>query len=360
METSLLEVRQKASQETQRMNRPLVSICLPNRNTRPYLPERVDTIFCQTYSEWELIVSDNFSEDGAWEFFESVAAKDKRVSIVQARLGMYDGWNDCIQRAHGKYIYIATSDDTMAPDCLEKLVGALEQHPECDFAHCNLKVIDILGREFDHGWSSISLFALSSGPLIGVSHLRMAPFDALLLMSGRTVYWSITQLLIRRDLFDKIGFFESRWGSVGDANWQMRALLVANSVHVTDTWAGWRVHSGQATGSINYYSVEHESRTQEMIAHAIQATASLLPRKTFLRLQRKWSANALSLRHFVRTIEQSPSKRQRRLFVLQELLRGEFGASLHLRARAAKQPHWPEAARKWAYESGLSRALIPL
>jgi hypothetical protein len=342
------------------VSQPLVSIGLPNRNTVPYLPERVQTIFNQTCQDWELIVSDNFSDDGAWAFFKDVARRDRRVSIRQAPLGLYDGWNDCIRRARAKYIYIATSDDTMAPDCLEKLVAALEGHPECDLAHCRLRIIDKWGREFDHGWSRISLFALSSGPLIDIAHIRMAPFDALLLMSGRTVYWSITQLLIRRELFDKVGFFESRWGSLGDVNWQMRACLVANTVHVADTWAGWRVHPGQATGTIDYCSLEHERKTQEMIDHAIEATESLVLPTTFARLRRKWSGNALSLRHFLRAMEARPSKRERRLFILRELLKGEFGASLHLRARAAKQPHWPEAARKWTFESGLTRALIPL
>ena len=341
------------------MHRPLVSVCLPNRNMRRYLPVRVDTIFHQTYSEWELIVSDNFSEDGAWEFFQNLAAKEKRVSAVQERLGMYDGWNQCIRRARGKYVYIATSDDTMAPDCLEKLVAALERHPECDIAHCNLKVIDDSGDEFDHGWSSISLFALSSGPLMDISHLRMAPFDALLLMSGRTVYWSITQLLIRRDLFDRIGFFESRWGSIGDANWQMRACLVANTTHVADTWAGWRVHGTQATGRINYDSERHEKQTQEMIDHAIQQARPLVSAQT-ARLQRKWSDNAHSLRHFLKSLAERPTKLQKRLFILRELLSGDFGAAIHLQSRSAKQPHWPEAARNWAAQTGLTRALIPV
>ena len=342
------------------MNRPLVSICLPNRNTLPYLQERVDTIFDQTYNDWELIVSDNFSEDGAWEFFEGVAAKDRRASVMQARLGMYDGWNDCIQRAHGKYIYIATSDDTMAPDCLEKLVAALERHPECDLAHCNLRVIDKFGRELDHGWSRDSLFALSSGPLIDIPHLRMAPFDGLLLLSGRTVYWSVTQLLIRRELFDKIGFFESRWGSVGDVNWEMRACLVANTVHVPDTWAGWRIHPGQATSKVDNYSTEYENRMQEMIDHAIEATKSFVPPATFERLQKKWSHNALSLRHFLKAVAERPSKRAWRLFVLRKLLRGEFPAILHVCASIAKRPHWPEAVRKWMLQSGVRTALVPL
>ena len=97
----------------------------------------------------------------------------------------------------------------------------------------------------------------------------MAPFDGLLHLSGATVYTSITQLLIRRNLFDKIGLFESRWGSIGDFNWDMRAGLVANTVHVPDTWGGWRIHGGQATARVDYYSIEHERRIQEMIDCAI-------------------------------------------------------------------------------------------
>ena len=341
-------------------NQPLVSICLPNRNTLPFLRERMDTIFGQKYNNWELIVSDNFSEDGAWEFFEGVARKDGRVSIMQAPLGMYDGWNDCIRRARGKYIYIATSDDTMALDCLEKLVAALERHPDCDFAHCRVRKIDESSGQFDDDWLRGGLFALSSGPLIDIPHLRMAPFDALFLLSGRTVYWSIAQLLIRRELFNKIGFFESRWGSVGDFSWQMRACLVANSVHVPDTWAGWRIHPGQATSTVDYCSIEHERRIQEMIDHAIEATKSLVPPATFKRLQRKWSRNARSLRHFLRVIEESPSTGSRRLFILRNLLRGEFAAAAHVCARIAKRPHWPEAVGKWMSQSGVRRALVPL
>jgi hypothetical protein len=343
------------------MNQPLVSVCLPNRNTFPYLQERVDTIYGQTYKNWEIIVSDNFSQDGAWAFFEEVARKDSRVSIAQAPLGIYDGWNDCIRRARGKYIYIATSDDTMAPDCLEKLVAALETYPECDLAHCKIRMIDEAGRPLEDRWSREGIFALSSGPLIDLSHLRLAPFDGLLHLSGGTVYTSITQLLIRRELFAKIGLFESRWGAIGDFNWDMRAGLVANTVHVPDTWAGWRIHGGQATSSLQLYSVEHEEKVQEMIDHAIQATKSLIKQKTFKSLESKWSSSALRLRHFLNAVrEQRHSKVERRLFIFRELLRGESTASLHIRTKAANRPIWPETVTRWTVKSGVKKALVPL
>ena len=344
------------------MNQPLVSVCLPNRNTLPYLQERIDSIFDQTYKNWELIVSDNFSEDGAWAFFEGIARNDRRVSIEQApREGMYANWNNCIRRARGKYIYIATSDDTMAPDSLEKLVVALEEYPECDLAHCRLRLVDELGRELDNWHSRGGVFALSSGKLSEIPHRRMAPFDGLLHLSGGTVYTSITQLLIRRELFAKIGLFESRWGSVADFNWDMRAGLVANTVHVPDTWGGWRIQTGQATSQVDQCSVEHERRIQEMIDHAIQATKSLVAQATFERLVSNWSTSALRLRHFLYGIrERHDSKVARRLFILQELLRGEFAASSHVCAKAANRPIWPEAVREWMLQIGVKTPLVPL
>ena len=216
---------------------PRVSICVPNLNTRPFLPERFETIFAQTFQDWELLAYDSFSDDGAWEYLSEVARREPRMRVWQGpRQGTPGSWNPCISAARGEFVYIATSDDTMAPDCLEKLVAALDAHPECALAHCPLKAIDEHGREIPHimeAWSEWSIFALSSGPLRDRCHVRLAPFDGLLHLGGETVYRSITQLLIRRSLFDSVGMFESRWGSVGDFNWDMRAGLVANTVHVT-------------------------------------------------------------------------------------------------------------------------------
>ena len=63
------------------------------------------------------------------------------------------------KKARGQYVYIATSDDTMPPDCLEKMVAALDRNRECDLAHCNLRVIDQEGKTSRNWWTTESLFA---------------------------------------------------------------------------------------------------------------------------------------------------------------------------------------------------------
>lgn len=253
---------------------PKVSICVPNLNTRSFLEERFETIFEQTFQDWELIVLDGFSNDGSWEYIQEQAAREPRMRIFQEPPeGIYPAWNQCIERTRGEYVYIATSDDTMSLDCLEKLVAALEAHPDCDLAHCPLRVIDESGRETDRTWHTESAFVQSAPALAARPHIRRAPFDGLLHLCRHSVYISITQLLIRRRLFDKVGRFETRWGSISDFNWNMRASLVGNTVHVPDAWGGWRRHGRQITAGIDESTEEHQRIKQEMIDHALASRA---------------------------------------------------------------------------------------
>src|SRR4029077_585677 len=138
---------------------PKVSICVPNLNTRPYLPERFETVFNQTFQDWELVVCDSYSDDGSWEYIQELAAREPRMRISQIqRKGVYAGFNDSIQLARGEYVYIATSDDTMSPDFLEKMVAALDNNPGCGLAHCCLDFIDEQGMKISSGhcWDKIT------------------------------------------------------------------------------------------------------------------------------------------------------------------------------------------------------------
>ncbi len=341
---------------------PLVSICVPNLNTRPYLPERFATIFDQTFQDWELIVYDSHSDDGSWEYIQALASKEPRMRISQGpREGPYPAWNECIRQVKGEYVYIATSDDTMAPDFLEKTTYALEKHPECDLAHTWLKMVGDGAADLQRGWEEGLIFARSSGSLLRKSHIRRAPFDGLLHLSGATVYTSITQLLVRRTLFDRIGYFEKTWGSVGDFNWGMRAGLVANTVHVPQTWGGWRIHNSQATAAVDYHSQAHAGRIDEMIDHAIETTGELLSSALVSRLRADWGPFARSMRQLIRESYSIESPAGRWSNHLGKALGGSRAAARHISARLTGQPVWPASVpghvREWLSSAGVQEPL---
>jgi glycosyltransferase involved in cell wall biosynthesis len=236
------------------MMTPKVSICLPNLNTRPFLPERFETIFNQTFHDWELIVCDSYSDDGSWEYIQELAAREPRMRIFQTpRKGTYAGFNDCIRQARGEYVYIATSDDTMTPDCLEKMVAALEANPDCGLAHCCLDFIDERGAKLSSGHCWGNWFTTRFiGDWNKKYHVRPRGHDAVVALALRTVYYSVTQILVCRNLFDQVGLYESRWGSFGDLEWQMRAALATKTVHVPEYLATWRIHPQQASQRERY------------------------------------------------------------------------------------------------------------
>jgi GT2 family glycosyltransferase len=250
----------------------MVSICVPNLNTRAFLEERFESIFKQTFGDWELVVVDNFSEDGAWDFFRTQADRDSRMRISQApREGMYANWNNCIREARGEYVYIATSDDTMTPDCLEKLVAALDQHPDCGIAHCCLTFIDEKSQPIltGHCWGNHST-TLFMGEWNKKQHVRPRGHDTVMALGLKTPYYSITQILVRRTLFDEVGLFENHWGSFGDLEWQMRASLATKTVHIPEYLATWRIHPQQASQLDRYQNAVREGLYLDMAETVIR------------------------------------------------------------------------------------------
>jgi hypothetical protein len=253
----------------------------------------------------------------------------------------------------------------MAPNCLERLSAALEALPQCDLAHCHLKIFDEAGRESANWWRSTSMFALSSNGLLDRAHQRLAPHDGLLYLSGSSVYISITQLLIRRSLFDRIGLFPTQWGSVGDYNWCMRASLIANTVHVPDTWGGWRVYSTQATAAANVGSREHCQKIDEMTHDAIDQTLPQLPSPVRDLLPRVWAPQARQSRELYWKFRHSRTKLQRREFLLRQLLKGSWAARQHVKGKLLRNGlDWPDAAPRrvvdWLQSAGLSPRLVPV
>ncbi len=338
-----------------------VSICLPTLNSSRFLAERLESIRRQTFTDWELIAVDSHSEDGTTGMLEQFAAQHPRVRVYQAmKDGIYRNFNRAIRMACGNFIYIATSDDTMAPDCLEKLVAALEQNPDCGLAHCPMRVMDEDGHADRDWWAESSLFARSCGGLLTQPHLRVAPFDGILCLLGDNIYSSVTQLLIRRTLFERIGYYPTDWGSLGDFHWNLRAGLATSTVHVPDTWGGWRMHPNQATAATRLGSPDHHALLDAMIGDVMLNLDQFLDagsrREDIHELVRRTG----ELRQYLRKHARYATTAESRRFVLWEALSGSRLAWQHLASLAPGRKRWPQAAplsvRSWFNGEGL----IPL
>ena len=153
----------------------------------------------------------------------------------------------------------------MTPDCLETLVKTLDENTDCDLCQCKLSYIDenSVPLPEDQQWSVRASKYLHD--LLDRPHKRYAPHDGVLHFA-LMVYTSLTQLLIRKQLFDNIGYFKTGWGSMADFEWGMRASLLYNTVYVPKVLATWRKHPFQATNDA--YSSKKRPTILKMTRHA--------------------------------------------------------------------------------------------
>ena len=257
---------------------PRVSIVVPSLNHRAFLDDRVGSIRAQTFPDWEALVIDGGSTDGAREYFEDVARTDARFRVIrEASPGIYAAINQAVALAEGAYVYVAPSDDSMEPGLLEAMVAGLDAHPSCELAHCKLRITGRDGGDSpSKDWDSFFVVRYF-GPLLDRMHVRRAPHDALLHYAGISVYTSLTQLLIRRRLFDRIGGFPTDVGSVGDFEWTLRATLVADTLHVPGRFATWRVHDEQATSDERLVHARAAGTFLRLASRATRAARRIAP-----------------------------------------------------------------------------------
>ena len=127
---------------------PKLSVGLPVYNGEKYLAEAIDALLGQSYSEFELIISDNASTDGTADICRHYESVDSRVRYFrQARnIGLAPNHNFVADQARGEFFKWAANDDLYARDLLKRCVDALDEHPHVVLAHCWTAYIDARGN----------------------------------------------------------------------------------------------------------------------------------------------------------------------------------------------------------------------
>lgn len=123
----------------------LVTVCLPTRNRAHYLAEAIASVLAQTFSDFDLCIWDNASQDSTPELVRSLT--DPRVRYVRrdADAGLAANWIDALQAARGKYCALLSDDDLWEPTFLERLVAPLEADEAVDIAFSDHWMVDRLG-----------------------------------------------------------------------------------------------------------------------------------------------------------------------------------------------------------------------
>jgi len=122
----------------------LISIVIPVYDAMKYLERCVESILCQSFQEYELILVDDGSDDGSGALCDSYGAAHANIKVIHKKnAGLGCARNDGIEAAVGKYIVFVDADDYLGDDHLLNLYKAIEENQaDCAIAGYTLIYLD--------------------------------------------------------------------------------------------------------------------------------------------------------------------------------------------------------------------------
>ncbi len=231
---------------------PLVSICIPTYNGEAFIEETIKSAIAQTYSNIELIISDDGSTDrtiAIAQTFQSQTSADFRI-ILHRNYGLSQNWNFCISQAKGEYIKFLFQDDLLAPECIEKMVSVAQRNPEIgmvfspraitiaeDESHPILRKASKSIKDLHKSWSNLKSIQTGKELLA----------DANCLNNPINKIGEPSTVLIATRVFAEIGLFDSALSQYVDLDMWWRIMGNYHIGFVDETLSSLRIHPEQQT-----------------------------------------------------------------------------------------------------------------
>jgi tetratricopeptide (TPR) repeat protein len=206
----------------------LVSAIVSTYNSEKFIRGCLQDLVGQTLYQkglLEIIVVDSGSPQDEQAIVREFQSRHKNIRYLRTeeRETIYAAWNRAIDVAQGQYITNANTDDAHRPDALERLAAALEKFPQADLAYGDYLCTSVPNDRF----------ADTSGTGRGRQPIVQPPFHPALAMFfcpiGCHPFW-------RRNVFERIGKFDSAFTSAGDYEFLLRFVNAGlSAVHVPET-----------------------------------------------------------------------------------------------------------------------------
>jgi glycosyltransferase involved in cell wall biosynthesis len=221
---------------------PHISILMPVRNEERYLQAALNSLYRQTFSNWELIVVDDGSEDSTPSILAEAARQDNRVQVVRREGGgLAAALNAGLQRCQASLVARLDGDDICHPRRLEFQSAWLDIHPETGLVACNFRHFPRSGLK--QGMRDYELWqnGLSDHTLIMRDIFVESPF----------VHPGI---MTRRSILEELGGYrDCGWPEDYDL-WLRMAAAGVQFARLSQMLLCWRDHPERATRTMDEYA----------------------------------------------------------------------------------------------------------
>jgi glycosyltransferase involved in cell wall biosynthesis len=209
-----------------------LSIVMPVKNGMPFISKTIESVLNQSYSDFELIISDDNSQDGTREFLDSIS--DSRVSITSPKtsLKVDKHWTFVTQLASAKYIKLLCADDILTEGSIDRQMNALLANPALDIAVSSRSIIDSLGKRIlkKHGRAGLV------GEVSGLSVLERC------FKSGTNILGEPSGLIFKGEMLKKHLPWDGKFPYMLDFELYTRLLPEASVVFLDTVDSEFRIH----------------------------------------------------------------------------------------------------------------------
>ncbi len=220
-------------------NNPKISVIMNCYNSDKYLHEAIDSVYAQTYKDWEIVFWDNASTDNSAKIARSYDEKlnyfksEKTFPLGNAR-------NRAIEKSRGDYIAFIDCDDLWLPDKLEK------QIPLFNNKEVGLVFSDVI--MFKENWASRRIYGTYKPPQGFV-------FRELL----KTYHLSIPSVIVRKSALDNLNeWFDESLCYAEEKDLFLRIAYNNKLDYIDEPLAKYRIHSNSTTVSNRALAIKED------------------------------------------------------------------------------------------------------
>jgi glycosyltransferase involved in cell wall biosynthesis len=215
---------------------PKVSVLLPTYNYGEFLDDAIQSVLAQTFTDFELIITDNHSTDRTEEIVRKYLT-DPRIVYYKnpSNLGMIPNFNLCLDYSKGHYIKYLMGDDKFHPQMLEKYVAIMEEYPQVSIVTAY--------REYFGTNSMKAIMKQDYPPFTNLQDGKKVIYASL-----NTWNWigEPTTVMFRRSNLN-LGKFNPAYGWYPDFDLWIRHLTVGDCYISPEILSYFRLHENQVT-----------------------------------------------------------------------------------------------------------------
>ncbi len=204
-----------------------ISIIIPVYNRQAFLVQAIESVLCQTYSNFELLIWDDGSTDQSLEIAETYAKTDPRLRVISSHnQGIAQTLHQAIAQTTGQYLGWVDSDDRLALTALEKTVAVLNAMPDVGMVYTNYDIIDAKGNN------------------LGQGRRCQVPYSPTqLIVQFMTFHFR----LIRRSVYDQVGGINPAYERAEDYDLCLRLSEITQIQHMPESLYFYRHHASNMT-----------------------------------------------------------------------------------------------------------------